>query len=223
MAPVTLWYDLSKDSWKSLATCDCPYDVEMCFVLSASEPIINTWYFVYIAHTLSLLYPPSALEKDSVCLRWAIEQETVGGCGNATEKAMIHSCQSGLCNSHYHGKQRKNISGLCLKVLSGLCFERRRMMIMVMAGYIRSQKYLTSVICWTGPVWILHKSAFLCKNVKQSFDLKTCCRHIRYLRFNNITQHWGNLMGSSSPKGHSFFNLWQHEYLGIHLDHNTLC
>lgn len=31
----------------------------------------------------------------------------MGGYGVATGKATLCSCQSGLCNSHYHGKQRK--------------------------------------------------------------------------------------------------------------------
>lgn len=82
-------------------------------------------------------------------------------------------------------KSKENVSGWCLKVLSGLSLERRRMMKM-MAGYICFQKYLTSVIIWEGPVWLLHKGVILYENVKQKkqcficlkvLDLKTHCWH----------------------------------------------
>lgn len=77
----------------------------------------------------------------------------------ATGKAVLHSCQSGLCNSHYRGEQRKCFRLMFWKVLSRLCFERRRRrrMMMMMAGYVWFQKYLTSAICWAMPMWMLYK------------------------------------------------------------------
>lgn len=63
-------------------------------------------------------------------------------------------------------KSKENVSGWCLKVLSGLCFERRRRVMKMMAGYI-CLKYLTSVIIWKGPVWLLHKGVISYEIVKQ--------------------------------------------------------
>ncbi len=106
--------------------------------------------FVYIAHTRSLCtrilhlkrphFASSGLLNDRqwevVVLPQGRPRSTLVRVGYATAIIM---------------ESKEKVSGRCLKVLSGLCFERRRMMKM-MAGYFRFQKYPTSVICRTGPV-----------------------------------------------------------------------
>lgn len=119
------------------------------------RPHINTWYFVYTAHS-SPLHPSPTLEKASFCLWWAIEREAVGGCVVATGKAMLYSCQSGLCNSHYHGKHRK-----CFRLMFWKCFLGSVLSVgrqwTIMSGYL----CLTSVMCRKGPVRMLHKGFYL--------------------------------------------------------------
>lgn len=47
---------------------------------------------LHCAHSFPLCLP-CALEKASICLQWAFESAAVGGCGVATGKAVLHSCQ----------------------------------------------------------------------------------------------------------------------------------
>lgn len=81
----------------------------------------------------------------SSALWCVIEREAVGGCGAATGKAVLRSRQSGLCNSHYHREQRK-----CFRLmLERFCLPCRRMMMEMIAGCVRFETFLMSVICWT--------------------------------------------------------------------------
>ena len=54
-------------------------------------------------------------------------------------------------------EERENVSGWCLKVRSRLCFERRSVMVKMMAGYIKFQRYHTSPIYRTAQLRLLHK------------------------------------------------------------------
>lgn len=154
------------------------------------EHLIYTWHFVYIAHTLSLCTRPLHLKRP---------RSASGGLLNERLWEVVVLPQGRPCSTLVRvgyataitAEGKENVSGWCLKVLSGLCFERRRMMKMT-AGYIGFQKYLTSVICWAGPVRMLHKGVLLCGNMKprkQGFLcllivwLKTHCWHLGYLAF----------------------------------------
>lgn len=101
----------------------------------------NTWLFVYICSSRCLCAHPL-----HPCRLWCvIEREAVGGCGAATGKAVLRSRQSGLCNSHYHREQRK-----CFRLmLERFCLPCRRMMMEMIAGCVRFETFLMSVICWT--------------------------------------------------------------------------
>lgn len=171
--------------------------ISTCFVLSAfgQEKPFNTWYFVYIAHTHSLCTRALHLKRPHVACGGLLNERLWEVVVLPRGRPCItHSCQSGLCNSHYRGKQ--SVSGWCLKVLSGLCLERGRMMKM-MAGYICFQQYQTSVICWIGSVWTLHKDVLLCGNVKPKkiFEQKPTADMLDILNFNNIFCNWLILNG----------------------------
>lgn len=87
-------------------------------------------------------------------------------------------------------ESKENVSGWCLKGLSGLCFPCRRMM--MIARCIHFEKYLTSVICCTGLVWMLHKF------------VPIYIKHWLFLLF--IQNNWTFLSFMSCL-------LWQHGYL----------
>lgn len=71
-------------------------------------------------------------------------------------------------------ESKENVSGCGFKVLSGLA-------VVSVGGWgrwwlvtFRFQKYLTSVICWRGPAWMLHKGVLLCGNVRQKSSVFLC-------------------------------------------------
>lgn len=111
------------------------------FACACSAFAQNTWLFVYICSSRCLCAHPL-----HSCRLWCvIEREAVGGCGAATGKAVLRSRQSGLCNSHYHREQRK-----CFRLmLERFCLPCRRMMMEMIAGCVRFETFLMSVICWT--------------------------------------------------------------------------
>lgn len=123
------------------------------------KPLIYTWCFVYIVHTLSLCARPVHLKRPqfacSGLLNWRLWEAVVLPQGRPCSTLVRVRYATAITV-----EAGENVAGWCLKVLSGLCFERRRMIVRMMAGYIPSQKYLTSVF-WTGPVWILHKGVII--------------------------------------------------------------
>lgn len=156
------------------------------------------WYFVYIVRTLSLCTRPVHLKRPHFACSGLLNERL----WEVVVLPQGRPCST-LVRVRYATaitvEDKENVSGWCLKVLSGLCFERRRMMVKMMAGYIRFQKYLTSVICWTGPVWILHKGVFMSFYVSiwnqamylcRVLDLKTHCWHVIYLAFQLYTIDW---------------------------------
>lgn len=97
--------------------------------------------------TWSALFPfvPScALERASFFLQWALNErlwEVVVLPQGRPCSTLVRVCYATAITA----EDKENFSGWCLKGLSELCFERRRRMMKMMAGYLCFQKYLTSV------------------------------------------------------------------------------
>lgn len=90
-------------------------------------------------------------------------------------------------------KAKKTFQVDVWKCYLGSAFERRRVM-----KKIRFQKYRTSVICWTGPAWMLHKGGLLCETEssalmfnKLSFFLsKATADRFDILHLNDMLCNW---------------------------------
>lgn len=95
---------------------------------------------------------PLHLKRPRFCLRWAIEREAVGGlrCCHREGHAPLMSEWVTQQPLPWRGKKKKGIKKMfqvdVWKVLSGLCFERRRDD-EDDGRSVRFQKYLTSVLC----------------------------------------------------------------------------
>lgn len=128
-------------TWKGRVGKSFRFLMLLFFACARSAFAQNTWLFVYICSSRCLCAHPL-----HSCRLWCvIEREAVGGCGAAAGKAVLRSRQSGLCNSHYHREQRK-----CFRLmLERFCLPCRRMMMEMIAGCVRFETFLMSVICWT--------------------------------------------------------------------------
>lgn len=166
------------------------------------------WYFVYIVHTHSLCTRPVHLKRPHFACSGLLNE-------NLWEVVVLpqgRSCSTLVIVCYITAitvEERENVSGWCLKVLSGLCFERRSVMVKVMSGYINFQRYHTSLIYTTVPVWILHKCVLFIWAFKTKlyilwlfFHLKTVLLHILSFMYIQLTDailfflEWGWL-----PKG----------------------
>lgn len=115
------------------------------------------WYFVYMERTLSLCTHPVHLKGPHFSCSGLLNErlwEVVVLPQGRPCSTLVRVCYATAITV----EDKENVSGWCLKGLSELCFERRRRMMKMMAGYLCFQKYL----CWTRPVWILHKSVLFC-------------------------------------------------------------
>lgn len=76
-------------------------------------------------------------------------------------------------------ESKENVSGWCLKGLSGFCLPCRRMMMKMIAGCVHFETFLTSVICWTclDVTWIcsiLYKTLIFFDLIKMTAVGRSC-------------------------------------------------
>lgn len=128
----------------------------MLCALGQEKPLIYTWHFVYIVHTLSLCACPVHLKRPQFACSGLLNQRPWEAAALPQGRPCSTLVRVRYATAITVDAGGKNVWGGRLKVLSALCFERGRTIAPPMAGYIPPQKYLTSV-CRAAPVWTLHK------------------------------------------------------------------